>query len=105
MWRPSGEVAIEGFSTVAESALKLGQVRGVAMLAAPGRAEVASIRRPDDQSRPWGYGRAEKQQVQHMVNEAIELRGSGADGCVGCAGDSICHCIRGERWRQRAVAR
>jgi len=39
------------------------------------------------------YGRAEKQQVQHMVTRLFELGGgSGADGCVGCAGDlRFCH--------------
>jgi crossover junction endodeoxyribonuclease RuvC len=58
----------------AKSALKLGQVRGVAMLAASsaglGVAEYAPL---TIKSAVVGYGRAEKQQVQHMVTRLLNL--------------------------------
>src|SRR6202050_4545034 len=64
------EVAIEGifYALNVKSALKLGQVRGVAMLAAAtagvGGAEDSAL---TVKAAAGGYGRAEKQQVQHMV--------------------------------------
>jgi crossover junction endodeoxyribonuclease RuvC len=69
-------VAIEEvfYSVNAKSALKLGQVRGVAMLAASsmglGVAEYAAL---TIKSAVVGYGRAEKEQVQHMVMQLLKL--------------------------------
>src|SRR6266566_4682856 len=57
-----------------KSALKLGQVRGVAMLAAAShQTEVAEYSPLTIKSAVVGYGRAEKQQVQHMVTRLLEL--------------------------------
>src|ERR1700752_2259193 len=70
------EVAIEDvfYALNVKCALKLGQVRGVAMLAAAvagrGGAEDSPLA---IKSSVVGYGRAEKQQVQHMVTRLLAL--------------------------------
>ncbi|HEY1264794.1 MAG TPA: crossover junction endodeoxyribonuclease RuvC [Terriglobales bacterium] len=57
-----------------KSALKLGQVRGVAMLAAAcAGLEVAEYSPLSIKSAVVGYGKAEKQQVQHMVTRLLNL--------------------------------
>jgi len=59
------------FMPECESALKLGQVRGVAMLAAAAAGlEVAEYSPLTIKSAVVGYGRAEKQQVQHNGDPA-----------------------------------
>ena len=70
------EVAIEDifYALNVKSALKLGQVRGVAMLAAAAAGlEVAEYSPLTIKSSVVGYGRAEKQQVQHMVTRLLNL--------------------------------
>src|ERR1700684_3847878 len=70
------EVAIEGifYALNVKSALKLGQVRGVAMLAAAAAGlAVAEYAPLTIKSAVVGYGRAEKQQVQHMVTRLLNL--------------------------------
>ena len=70
------EVAIEDvfYALNVKSALKLGQVRGVAMLAAATAGlEVAEYSPLSIKSSVVGYGRAEKQQVQHMVTRLLDL--------------------------------
>jgi crossover junction endodeoxyribonuclease RuvC len=70
------EVAIEGifYALNVKSALKLGQVRGVAMLAAASAGlEVAEYSPLTIKSSVVGYGRAEKQQVQLMVTRLLGL--------------------------------
>jgi crossover junction endodeoxyribonuclease RuvC len=75
-WQPD-VVAIEEvfYSVNAKSALKLGQVRGVALLAAARLdipvAEYAPLK---IKSSVVGYGLADKQQVQFMVARLLELR-------------------------------
>src|SRR5215469_3874425 len=69
-------VAIEDvfYAVNVKSALKLGQVRGVAMLAAASAGlEVAEYSPLSIKSSVVGYGRAEKQQVQHMVTRLLRL--------------------------------
>lgn len=69
-------VAIEDvfYAVNVKSALKLGQVRGVAMLAASSAGlEVAEYAPLAIKSAVVGYGRAEKQQVQHMVTHLLHL--------------------------------
>ena len=69
-------VAIEDvfYAVNAKSALKLGQVRGVAMLSAAfcglSVAEYAPL---SIKSAVVGYGKAEKSQVQHMVTTLLRL--------------------------------
>jgi len=70
------EVAIEDvfYALNVKSALKLGQVRGVAMLAAASAGlEVSEYSPLTIKSSVVGYGRAEKQQVQRMVTRLLEL--------------------------------
>jgi crossover junction endodeoxyribonuclease RuvC len=70
------QVAIEDvfYSMNVKSALKLGQVRGVAMLAAAAAGlEVAEYSPLTIKLSVVGYGRAEKQQVQHMVTRLLDL--------------------------------
>ena len=75
-WKPD-TVAIEGvfYSVNAKSALKLGQVRGVALLAAATVglpvAEYAPLK---IKSSVVGYGLAKKEQVQFMVARLLELK-------------------------------
>ena len=69
-------VAIEEvfFSANAKSALKLGQVRGVAMLAAAtSRLKVVEYAPLSIKSAVVGYGLAAKEQVQFMVTRLLEL--------------------------------
>ncbi len=69
-------VAIEEvfYAANVKSALKLGQVRGVAMLAAASAGlEVAEYSPLSIKSAVVGYGRAEKHQVQQMVTRLLNL--------------------------------
>jgi crossover junction endodeoxyribonuclease RuvC len=69
-------VAIEEvfYAVNVKSALKLGQVRGVAMLAASSLGlPVAEYSPLSVKSAVVGYGRAEKQQVQQMVMRLLKL--------------------------------
>jgi crossover junction endodeoxyribonuclease RuvC len=104
------EVAIEGifYALNVKSALQLGQVRGVAMLAAAAAGlEVAEYSPLTIKSSVVGYGRAEKQQVQHMVTRLLSLAESpepmDASDALAIA---ICHLhTAGTLERQRATAR
>ncbi len=69
-------VAIEDvfYAVNVKSALKLGQVRGVAMLAAASAGlEVAEYSPLSIKSAVVGYGKAEKHQVQQMVARLLNL--------------------------------
>jgi crossover junction endodeoxyribonuclease RuvC len=69
-------VAIEDvfYAVNVKSALKLGQVRGVAMLvAASAGLEVAEYSPLSIKSAVVGYGKAEKHQVQQMVTRLLKL--------------------------------
>jgi len=75
LWQPE-MVAIEEvfFSANAKSALKLGQVRGVAMLAAANCGlEVAEYAPLAIKNAVVGYGLAAKEQVQFMVTRLLDL--------------------------------
>lgn len=88
-------VAIEEvfFSANAKSALKLGQVRGVAMLAAATCGlEVAEYAPLSIKSSVVGYGMAAKEQVQFMVMRLLEL-GTAPDSpdAADALAIAICH--------------
>jgi crossover junction endodeoxyribonuclease RuvC len=71
------QVAIEDvfYAVNVKSALKLGQVRGVAMLAAAAAGlHVAEYAPLSIKCSVVGYGRAEKHQVQQMVTRLLELQ-------------------------------
>jgi len=70
------KVALEDvfYAVNVKSALKLGQVRGVAMLVASNAGlEVAEYAPLTIKSAVVGYGRAEKHQVQQMVTRLLRL--------------------------------
>ncbi len=74
-YRPDN-VAIEDvfYALNVKSALKLGQVRGAAMLAASSAGlQVAEYSPLSIKSARVGYGRAEKPQVQYMVTRLLNL--------------------------------
>jgi len=104
------EVAIEDvfYALNVKSALKLGQVRGVAMLAAASAGlEVSEYSPLTIKSSVVGYGRAEKHQVQHMVTRLLDLptppEPLDASDALAIA---ICHLHTiGTLARQRAVGR
>lgn len=104
------EVAIEDvfYALNVKSALKLGQVRGVAMLAAASAGlEVSEYSPLTIKSSVVGYGRAEKQQVQLMVTRLLDLpeppEPTDASDALAIA---ICHLhTAGTLSRQRAVGR
>jgi crossover junction endodeoxyribonuclease RuvC len=104
------QVAIEGifYALNVKSALKLGQVRGVAMLAAATAGlEVAEYSPLTIKSSVVGYGRAEKQQVQHMVTRllGLEVPPEPMDASDALA-IAICHLhTAGTLERQRVAAR
>jgi crossover junction endodeoxyribonuclease RuvC len=74
-WTPDSVAIEEIFHSVnAKSALKLGQVRGVALLAAATlRLPVAEYAPLKIKSSVVGYGLAKKEQVQFMVARLLEL--------------------------------
>jgi crossover junction endodeoxyribonuclease RuvC len=103
-------VAIEDvfYALNVKSAFKLGQVRGVAMLAASSAGlEVAEYSPLTIKSAVVGYGKAEKQQVQHMVTRLLNLaeipeRTDAADALA----IAICHLhTSATLLRRRAVGR
>ena len=104
------QVAIEDvfYAANVKSALKLGQVRGVAMLAAAAAGlHVAEYAPLSIKSSVVGYGRAEKHQVQQMVTRLLELQQPpepmDASDALAIA---ICHLhTAGTLNRQRAAAR
>ncbi|WP_144393828.1 crossover junction endodeoxyribonuclease RuvC [Pleionea sediminis] len=89
------EAAIEQvfMSKNADSALKLGQARGVAIVAAASHAlDVAEYSARQIKQAVVGHGAADKSQVQHMVTSLLKLSATPqADAADGLA-VAICHC-------------
>ena len=103
-------VAIEDvfYAVNVKSALKLGQVRGVAMLAASSAGlEVAEYSPLSIKSAVVGYGKAEKQQVQHMVTRLLNLAEiPESPDAADALAIAICHLHTAATLeRQRAVGR
>jgi len=104
------QVAIEDvfYAVNAKSALKLGHVRGVAMLAAAQAGlEVVAYSPLSIKSAVVGYGKAEKSQVQVMVARLLNLAAppTPADAADALA-IAICHLhTAGTLQRQKAAAR
>lgn len=104
------QVAIEDvfYAVNVKSALKLGQVRGVAMLAASSAGlTVAEYAPLAIKSAVVGYGRAEKHQVQHMVSKLLDLERAPEPADIADAlAIAICHLhISATVQRQYAIAR
>jgi len=107
-WQPE-VVAIEEvfYSVNAKSALKLGQVRGVALLTAANLglpvAEYAPLR---IKSSVVGYGLAKKEQVQFMVARLLELEQLPEPADVADAlAIAICHIHTAQTLLQQGAAR
>jgi len=103
------QIALEDvfYALNVKSALKLGQVRGVAMLAAAAAGlEVTEYAPLSIKSAVVGYGRADKSQVQFMVTRLLELvEPPEPEDASDALAIAICHL---HTWatleRQRAVA-
>jgi len=74
------------------SALKLGQARGVAVLAAVKNGMLVHDYSPRSVKQAVaGYGHAEKEQVQHMVCALLELSSSPSSDAADALAVAICH--------------
>lgn len=83
------------FARNAQSALKLGQARGVALLAAAEhRLRVAEYSAAEIKVAVVGYGRASKEQVQKMVGALLVLRGAMRADAADALAAAICHIHR-----------
>lgn len=91
-------MAIEGifYATNVKSALKLGHVRGVALLAAAQhKINVVEYSPLEIKSSVVGYGRAEKSQVQGMVQFLLQLpEAPTPDDAADALAVAICHSHR-----------
>ncbi|RLA03251.1 MAG: crossover junction endodeoxyribonuclease RuvC [Gammaproteobacteria bacterium] len=88
------EVAIEKvfMAKNADSALKLGQARGVAMVAASIHAiDVAEYSALQIKKAVVGTGRAEKVQVQQMVQSILQLSGTPQSDAADALAVALCH--------------
>ena len=88
------EVAIERvfMAKNADSALKLGQARGVAMVAASIHAiEVAEYSALEIKKSVVGTGRADKVQVQQMVKSILQLSGTPQADAADALAVALCH--------------
>jgi crossover junction endodeoxyribonuclease RuvC len=80
------------FARNAQSALKLGQARGVALLAAAHRGLVVhEYAAAEIKSAVVGYGQATKEQVQRMVASLLHLSGKMAADAADALAAAICH--------------
>ncbi len=80
----------------AQSALKLGQARGVAMLAAAAAGlDVAEYSPLQIKSAVVGYGRASKSQVQQMVKALLNLPEIAQEDASDALAIAICHAHTG----------
>jgi crossover junction endodeoxyribonuclease RuvC len=83
------------FSRNVQSTLKLGQARGVALLAAAeGEIGVAEYSAAEVKMAVVGYGQATKEQVQRMVSALLCLRGSVRTDAADALAAAICHIHR-----------
>ena len=92
-----GTISLEKvfFSRNAQSALKLGQARGVALLAAAERQlSVAEYAAVEIKLAVAGYGHATKEQVQRMVGALLCLRGAIRADAADALASAICHAHR-----------
>ena len=88
------EVAIERvfLSKNADSALKLGQARGVAIVAAAVHAlDVAEYSALEVKKSVVGTGRATKEQVQHMVTAILSLNRTPQADAADALAIALCH--------------
>jgi crossover junction endodeoxyribonuclease RuvC len=92
-----GEVSLERlfFARNAQSALKLGQARGVALLAAAQNGfAVSEYTAKEIKVAVVGYGQATKEQVQKMVAALLGIEGRLAADAADALACAICHAHR-----------
>src|SRR4249920_490437 len=83
------------FAQNVQSALKLGQARGVALLAAAEQAvEVHEYSAVEIKSAVVGYGHATKQQVQMMIGSLLKVSGPVPADAADALAAAICHLNR-----------
>ena len=83
------------FARNAQSALKLGQARGVALLAAAhNRVAVHEYAAAEIKVAVVGYGRATKEQVQRMVGSLLKVTGKIPTDAADALAVAICHLHR-----------
>ena len=83
------------FSRNVQSALKLGQARGMALLAAAqNQIDVSEYSAAEIKVAVVGYGRATKEQVQRMVTALLCLRGAMRADAADALAAAICHVHR-----------
>jgi crossover junction endodeoxyribonuclease RuvC len=103
-YQPDG-VSLEKvfFSRNAQSALKLGQARGVALLAAAEKElDVYEYSSNEIKSAVVGYGHASKMQVQRMVASLLHVSGKIATDAADALAAAICH-LHCESFRSRIL--
>jgi crossover junction endodeoxyribonuclease RuvC len=103
-----GAVSLEKvfFSRNAQSALKLGQARGMAMLAAAqNQIAVAEYSATEIKVAVAGYGHATKEQIQKMVSALLGLRGALRADAADALAAAICHVHRKAYQTRIAVSR
>jgi crossover junction endodeoxyribonuclease RuvC len=83
------------FAQNAQSALKLGQARGMAMLAsAQSRLDISEYSATEIKVAVVGYGHASKEQIQKMVVALLGLRGALRPDAADALAAAICHLHR-----------
>jgi crossover junction endodeoxyribonuclease RuvC len=103
-YQPDG-VSLEKvfFARNPQSALKLGQARGVALLAAAEKElDVYEYSSNEIKSAVVGYGHASKAQVQSMVASLLHVSGKIAADAADALAAAICH-LHGESFRSRIL--
>jgi crossover junction endodeoxyribonuclease RuvC len=103
-YQPDG-VSLEKvfFARNAQSALKLGQARGVALLAAAEKElDVYEYSSNEIKSAVVGYGHASKVQVQRMVASLLQVSGKIATDAADALAAAICH-LHCESFRSRIL--
>jgi crossover junction endodeoxyribonuclease RuvC len=94
------------FSHNAQSALKLGQARGMAMLAAAqNQIDISEYSATEIKVAVVGYGHASKAQIQKMVGALLGLRGSLRADAADALAAAICHLHRRTYQNRIAVGR
>jgi len=96
-----GQIAVESvfMSRNAQSALKLGQARGVAIAAALlCEIELAEYSATQIKKAVVGRGKATKDQVQQMVRHLLELPQSPVSDAADALACAICHCHYQRGW-------
>jgi crossover junction endodeoxyribonuclease RuvC len=94
------------FSHNAQSALKLGQARGIAMLAAAqNQIDVSEYSATEIKVAIVGYGHASKEQIQKMVSALLGLGGTLRADAADALAAAICHLHRRTYQSRIAVSR